>query len=104
MPDNYDAVLVVSLCGPEGPADVIPFLENVLRGRNVPRERLLAVAEHYQHFGGKSPLNEQNRQLIAALDAVLKSRGVQLPIYFGNRNWHPLLPETLAEMSRDGVR
>src|ERR1043165_9293991 len=91
----YDAVLVVSFGGPESRDDVLPFLENVLRGRNVPRERLLEVAEHYYHFGGVSPLNAQNRALIAALQDELKSHGLELPIYFGNRNWHPLLPDTL---------
>lgn len=101
---GYDAVLVVSFGGPEGPADVIPFLENVLRGRPVPRERLLQVAEHYQQFGGVSPLNEQNRALIAALQRELAEHGLRLPIYWGNRNWHPLLAETLAQMARDGVR
>lgn len=97
-------MLVVAFGGPEGPDDVLPFLENVLRGKNVPRERMLQVAEHYQLFGGRSPLNEQTRQLVAALTAELSSHGPQLPVYWGNRNWHPLLPDTLAEMARDGVR
>ena len=87
---HYDALLVVSFGGPESNEEVIPFLENVLRGKNVPRERMLAVAEHYYHFGGKSPINEQNRQLIAALQAELDRHGPKLPIYWGNRNWHPL--------------
>ena len=100
----YDAVLVVSFGGPEGPDDVMPFLENVLRGKNVPRERMLEVAEHYQHFGGVSPINEQNRQLIAALEQELAAHGPQLPIYWGNRNWHPLLPDTLRQMAADGVQ
>ncbi len=100
----YDALLVVSFGGPEGPDDVMPFLENVLRGRNVPRERMLEVAEHYQHFGGVSPLNAQNRALIAALEQELRSRGINLPIYWGNRNWHPLLPDTMRQMAADGVR
>lgn len=100
----YDAVLIVSFGGPEGRQDVIPFLENVLRGRNVPRQRLLEVAEHYYHFGGVSPLNAQNRALIAALQDELKTHGPELPIYFGNRNWHPLLPDTLRKMRDDGVR
>jgi ferrochelatase len=100
----YDAVLLVSFGGPEGPADVIPFLENVLRGKNVPEARLLAVAEHYAHFGGVSPLNAQNRGLVAALERELQTRGPALPIYWGNRNWHPLLTETMAQMARDGVR
>src|SRR5579871_463051 len=101
---TYDAILVVSFGGPEKRDDVIPFLENVLRGRNVPRERMLAVAEHYYHFGGKSPINEQNRQLIAALDKDFADHGIRLPIYWGNRNWHPLLPETLRQMKEDGIK
>src|SRR6202034_3616260 len=105
MPDPaYDAVLVLSFGGPEKPDDVIPFLENVLRGRNVPRERMLAVAEHYYHFGGKSPINDQNRALISGLERELASHGLQLPIYWGNRNWHPLLADTLRQMRADGVR
>jgi ferrochelatase len=100
----YDALLVVSFGGPDGPDDVIPFLENVLRGRNVPRARMLEVAEHYQHFGGKSPINDQNRLLIAALERELVEHGPQLPIYWGNRNWHPLLADTLKKMAADGVR
>jgi ferrochelatase len=108
MPDNvdmnYDAVLLVSFGGPESREDVIPFLENVLRGRNVPRERMLAVAEHYYHFEGKSPINQQARELIAALEAELERNGPRLPIYWGNRNWHPLLPETLRKMKQDGIR
>jgi protoporphyrin/coproporphyrin ferrochelatase len=106
---TYDAILVVSFGGPESPADVLPFLENVLRGRNVPRERMLAVAEHYYHFGGKSPINQQTRELIAALEHELaqhnpKQHGPTLPVYWGNRNWHPMLAETLQQMKRDGVR
>ncbi len=100
----YDAVLLVSFGGPEGPADVLPFLENVLRGKNVPRERMLAVAEHYEHFGGVSPLNAQNRALVSALEAELQASGPNLPVYWGNRNWQPLLADTLAQMARDGVR
>jgi ferrochelatase len=100
----YDAILLVSFGGPDGPDDVMPFLENVLRGRPVPRERMLEVAEHYHHFGGKSPINEQNRLLIAALRKELDARGPHLPIYWGNRNWHPLLSDTLAQMAADGVR
>jgi ferrochelatase len=103
-PLPYDALLVVSFGGPEGPEDVIPFLENVLRGRNVPRERMLEVAEHYQHFGGRSPINEQNLALIDALREEFLAAGWQLPIYFGNRNWHPLLTDAIAQMARDGVR
>jgi ferrochelatase len=101
---NYDAILVVSFGGPESKEDVIPFLENVLRGRNVPSERMLAVAEHYYHFEGKSPINQQTRELIAALEAELQRKGPKLPIYWGNRNWHPLLPETLRKMKEDGIQ
>ena len=104
MPADYDALLVVSFGGPDGPDDVLPFLENVLRGRNVPRERMLEVAEHYYHFGGHSPINDQNRQLIAALETELAAHGPKLPIYWGNRNWHPLLADTLRQMAADGVR
>jgi ferrochelatase len=104
MGANYDAFLLVSFGGPEKRDEVLPFLENVLRGRNVPRERMLAVAEHYYHFGGKSPINDQNRALIAALTDEFASAGLKLPIYFGNRNWHPLLPDTLRQMKADGVR
>ncbi len=100
----YDAVLLVSFGGPEGPNDVIPFLENVLRGRNVPRERMIEVSEHYQQFGGVSPINGQNRDLIAALQIALNERGPKLPIYFGNRNWHPMLADTLQQMSDDGIK
>ena len=85
----FDSILIVSFGGPEGPDDVLPFLENVLRGKNVPRERMLEVVEHYQHFGGVSPINAQNRALIAALRTELDAAGINLPIYWGNRNWHP---------------
>ena len=101
---DYDALLVVSFGGPEGPDDVMPFLENVLRGKRVPRERMLEVAEHYYHFDGISPINGQNRELIAALEQELAEHGPQLPIYWGNRNWHPLLPDTLREMRENGVK
>jgi len=101
---HYDAILVVSFGGPERTEDVIPFLENVLRGKSVPRERMLAVAAHYYHFGGKSPINEQNRQLIAALGVELDQHGPRLPIYWGNRNWHPMLADTLWQMKADGVK
>ena len=97
--EYYDALLIVSFGGPERREDVIPFLENVLRGRNVPHERLLAVAEHYYHFDGRSPINDQNRVLIAALREVVK-----IPIYWGNRNWHPLLADTVRQMQQDGIR
>jgi ferrochelatase len=101
---HYDAVLLVSFGGPETPEDVIPFLENVLRGKRVPRERMLEVAEHYYHFGGRSPINDQNRALVAALRAELEAKGPALRVYWGNRNWHPLLAETLAQMRDDGVK
>lgn len=104
MNPSFDALLLVSFGGPEGMDDVIPFLENVLRGRNVPRERMLQVAKHYEMFGGVSPINEQNRQLIAALKKELSDKGPDLPIYFGNRNWHPLLADTLVKMREDGIR
>ncbi len=103
MPD-YDAVLVVSFGGPEKREDVMPFLENVTRGRNVPRERLLAVAEHYYHFNGCSPINEQARDFIRALEADLRAHGIGLPVYWGNRNWHPMLLETVAAMRDAGVK
>src|SRR5437762_9081867 len=101
---NYDAIFVVSFGGPEGHNDVIPFLENVLRGRNVPHERMLEVAEHYYHFGGASPINEQNRALLAALKDEFATAGIKLPVYWGNRNWTPLLPDMLRQMKADGVR
>ena len=101
---QYDALLVVSFGGPEGMDDVMPFLENVLRGRNVPRERMLQVAHHYELFGGVSPINQQNRELIAALESELEQHGPRLPIYWGNRNWHPLLVDSIAQMASDGVR
>ncbi|HEU4509789.1 MAG TPA: ferrochelatase [Pyrinomonadaceae bacterium] len=102
--EAYDALLLVSFGGPEGMDDVIPFLENVLRGRNVPRERMMQVAHHYEMFGGVSPINQQNRDLIAALEEELNREGPRLPIYWGNRNWHPLLPDTLRRMAADGVK
>ena len=95
MEQPYDAILIVSFGGPEGTDEVMPFLANVLRGRNVPPERMQAVAHHYELFGGVSPINEQNRKLIAALRAELAEHGPPLPIYWGNRNWHPLLADTL---------
>lgn len=101
---TYDALLLLSFGGPEGPDDVIPFLQNVTRGKNIPVERLEEVGTHYRHFGGVSPINAQNRELIAALEAELAAQGIDLPVYFGNRNWHPLLPDTLEQMATDGVR
>jgi ferrochelatase len=97
--EKADALLLLSFGGPEGPAEVRPFLENVVRGRGVPPDRLDAVEEHYRHFGGVSPLNARNRELIAAI-----RERIDLPVYFGNRNWHPLVEDTVAEMTRDGVR
>ena len=99
MHSTVDALLVLSFGGPEGPNEVRPFLENVTRGRGIPPERLDAVEEHYQHFGGVSPINARNRELIAAV----RDR-TDLPVYFGNRNWHPLVEDTLASMVSDGVR
>jgi ferrochelatase len=104
MGQTYDAILFVSFGGPEGPEDVIPFLENVLRGRNIPPERMQQVAKHYQQFGGVSPLNEQNRRLIAALKKDLDQNNIHLPIYWGNRNWHPLLVDTIRQMRDDGIK
>jgi protoporphyrin/coproporphyrin ferrochelatase len=104
LPDTFfDAILVVAFGGPEGTDDVMPFLENVTRGRNVSRERLEQVAEHYALLGGVSPINAQNRALIAALGPELDAHGIDLPLYLGNRNWHPFLEETLREMRDDGV-
>lgn len=101
---EYDALLIVSFGGPEGMEDVIPFMENVTRGRNIPRNRLEEVSQHYKLFNGVSPINEQNRKLITALEEYLAENGPDLPIYFGNRNWHPLLPDTLRQMKEDGVQ
>jgi protoporphyrin/coproporphyrin ferrochelatase len=101
---HYDALLVLSFGGPEGMDDVIPFLENVTRGRNIPQQRLEEVAEHYYHFGGISPINAQNRALIAALERELSKHAIDLPVYFGNRNWHPMAQDTIAQMRADGVR
>ena len=102
--NSFDALLVVSFGGPEKHEDVLPFLENVLRGKNVPRERMLEVAEHYYHFDGRSPINDQNKQLIAALEGECRSQGLAIPVYWGNRNWHPLLADTLKQMQAEGVR
>src|SRR5579871_4935554 len=104
MNQVYDALLVVSFGGPEREEDVIPFLENVLRGKNVPRERMLEVAEHYYHFGGKSPINDQNRALISGIESELARQGPRLPVYWGNRNWNPFLADTLRQMQADGIQ
>lgn len=101
---KYDAMLFLSFGGPEGMEDVIPFLENVTRGRNIPRERLEEVAEHYYHYNGVSPINAQNRALIAALEEEFRASGINLPIYFGNRNWDPYVKDTIAQMRADGVQ
>src|SRR6202021_235998 len=95
---DFDAVLLLSFGGPEGPEQVRPFLENVTRGRNVPPERLDEVAEHYLHFGGVSPINQINRALIAQIRTELVERGLDLPVYFGNRNWEPYVEDTVAIM------
>ena len=101
--NSYDALLLVSFGGPEGPDDVLPFLENVTRGRGIPPERLKVVGQHYDRFGGVSPINEQNRRLLAALRLELPRQGIELPVYWGNRNWDPYLPETLSQMRDDGI-
>ncbi|MBM3728384.1 MAG: ferrochelatase [Acidobacteria bacterium] len=98
-----EAILILSFGGPDGPEDVMPFLENVLRGRPVPRERMLEVADHYHHFGGRSPINQQNRELIAALQDLLARQGPALPVYWGNRNWHPLVGDTFRKMADHGI-
>jgi protoporphyrin/coproporphyrin ferrochelatase len=99
----YDAFVLLSFGGPEKPDDVMPFLRNVVRGRGVPDERLAEVAEHYLHFGGVSPINQQNRDLLAAVAADFAAHDIDLPAYWGNRNWHPMLADTLAQMRDDGV-
>lgn len=99
---KYDAILLASFGGPRGPEDVMPFLENVTRGRGVPRKRLEEVAQHYLELGGKSPINEQNRELIAALEAELRERGIDVPISWGNRNWAPFMSEALQQVHDDG--
>ncbi|MCI0382946.1 ferrochelatase [Streptomyces sp. CNQ085] len=109
MPDAtdarpYDALLLLSFGGPEGPDDVVPFLENVTRGRGIPRERLEEVGQHYYLFGGVSPINAQNRELLAALREDFAAKGLDLPVYWGNRNWAPYLADTLREMVLDGHR
>ena len=104
MAESYDAFLLLSFGGPEGPEDVLPFLRNVTRGRGVPEERLAEVAEHYQHFGGVSPINAQNRALIATLREEFTASGISLPIYWGNRNWAPYVADAVRQMRDDGVR
>ncbi len=101
---TVDALLLLSFGGPEGPEDVRPFLENVTRGRGVPPERLDEVAQHYLHFGGVSPINRLNRDIIEAVRAELGGAGIDLPVYFGNRNWHPMVADTVRTMLDDGVR
>ncbi|HWR84935.1 MAG TPA: ferrochelatase [Rhodoglobus sp.] len=103
-PVAYDAILLASFGGPEGQDDVIPFLRNVTRGRGIPEERLEAVAHHYRAFGGVSPINEQNRQLKAALEAELAKRGIDLPVLWGNRNWDPYVSDALREAHERGFR
>ena len=100
----YDSILLLSFGGPEGPDDVIPFLENVLRDKDVPKKLHEGVAEHYDLFGGVSPINAQNRALLAALVHELNTHGPALAAYWGNRNWHPLLPDVLRQMAEDGMR
>jgi ferrochelatase len=100
---RYDALLYVSFGGPEGRDDVIPFLENVLRGRNVPRERMEAVAHHYDLFDGVSPINAQNRRIIANLQDELRAHQIDLPVYWGNRNWTPYLTDAMRQMRDDGI-
>jgi ferrochelatase len=101
--ESFDALLLLSFGGPEGPEQVMPFLENVTRGRGIPPERLVSVAEHYLHFGGVSPINGINRALIEQIRAELADRGETLPVYFGNRNWDPFIEDTVAAMKADGV-
>ena len=100
---SYDAVLYLSFGGPEGPGDVMPFLENVTRGRGISEERLAQVAEHYLAFGGVSPINAQNRAVIGALEEALAAADLDLPVYWGNRNWKPYVTDALQRMANDGV-
>jgi len=102
--DPYDAVLLLSFGGPEGPDDVLPFLENVTRGRGIPPERLAEVAEHYDAVGGRSPINDQNRQLLQALRAELDRRGEPQPLEWGNRNWAPFVVDALRRLHDGGAR
>jgi protoporphyrin/coproporphyrin ferrochelatase len=100
----YDAFLLLSFGGPEGPGDVMPFLRNVTAGRGIPTERLEQVAEHYYRFGGVSPINQQNRDLLAAVEKDFEASGVGLGVYWGNRNWQPYLSDTVRQMAADGVK
>lgn len=102
-PDPYDAVLLVSFGGPEKPEDVVPFLRNVTAGKNIPDERLVEVGAHYELFGGRSPINDQNREFLAAIREDFASNGLDLPVYWGNRNWDPYLTDALEEMKADGI-
>lgn len=99
---DYDALLVLSFGGPESNEDVLPFLRNVTKGRGIPDERLVEVGEHYYHFNGVSPLNRLNEEIIEHVGDVIKERGQELPIYFGNRNWHPFVEDTVKQMLADG--
>jgi len=99
----YDALMLVSFGGPEKAEDVLPFLENVTRGRDTPRERLEEVGEHYFLFGGRSPINDQNRAFIAAVEEDLRTNGLDVAVYWGNRNWDPYLADTLRQMKSDGI-
>jgi ferrochelatase len=103
LPD-YDAILLVSFGGPEAPEDIVPFLENVTRGRGIPRERLEQVGAHYHLFGGRSPINDQCRELLEALKPALAEAGIDLPVYWGNRNWTPMLQDTVQQMANDGIK
>lgn len=100
----FDSILLLSFGGPEKPDDVLPFLQNVTAGRGIPDERLVEVGEHYYSFGGRSPINDQNRRLIAALETHLSTRGIDVPVYWGNRNWQPYLADTLRRIHADGHR
>jgi len=99
----YDALLLVSFGGPEKPEDVVPFLRNVTAGKNIPDERLVEVGAHYAQFGGRSPINDQNRDLLAAIREDLTSNGIDLPVYWGNRNWDPYLADAIGKMKADGI-
>ena len=100
----YDAFLLLSFGGPEGPDDVLPFLENVTRGRGVPEERLAEVAGHYYAYGGVSPINAQNRELLKSIGAAFAANGIDLPLYWGNRNWHPFIELAVRQLKADGVQ